>query len=241
MASLRNLQLLTYSTPKTIKGEASGYLTLIQYLSPANLSGHNVCPYSTEGCRSSCLNTAGRGGIIKSGETTNAIQTARLRRTLSWLSDPAKHIDLLEADILLGHEVAHKRGMKLAVRLNGTSDIDWGLTRLFKKFGRNGVGVRFYDYTKAPFKARKRTLTKNPDYHLTYSVSEKPDSIADAREYLAHGINAAVVFKNKPATFEGLPVVDGDAHDLRFLDPRGCYVGLKAKGRARKDVSGFVH
>jgi len=237
MASLRNLKLLTYSTPKTIKGEASGYLTLIQYLSPASLSGQNVCPHSTAGCRDVCLNTAGRGGIIKAGETTNAIQAARLRRTVSWLNDPAQHVDLLQEDILLGLDVAHKRGLKLAIRLNGTSDIDWGLTRLFRQF----ADINFYDYTKAPFRSRERTRAQNQNYHLTYSVSEKPGSLADAREYLEHGINAAVVFKIKPATFEGLPVVDGDAHDLRFLDPVGCYVGLKAKGPARKDTSGFVH
>jgi hypothetical protein len=237
VASLRNLKLLTYSAPKTIKGETEGYLTLIQYLSPASISGRNVCPYSTKGCRDVCLNKAGRGGIIKAGETTNAIQSARLRRTMSWLDNPAHHVDLLESDILIGHEVAQKRGMKLAVRLNGTSDIDWGLTRLFKQFG----GIQFYDYTKAPFRARARTLTQNPGYHLTYSVSEKPESLADAREYLTHGINAAIVFKDKPRTYHGRQVIDGDAHDLRFLDPVGCYVGLKAKGPARKDTSGFVH
>jgi hypothetical protein len=228
---------MSYNSPKTVKGEDAGYLTLIQYLSPASLSGRNVCPYSTPGCRSGCLNTAGRGGIIKRGETTNAIQAARLRRTMSWLNDPAKHVDLLEKDIRLGREIAHERGLKLAIRLNGTSDIDWGLTRLFVQFR----DVQFYDYTKAPFRARERTLTLHPNYRLTYSVSEKPDSLDEAREYLAHGINAAVVFKDKPTTFDGLPVIDGDAHDLRFLDPEGFYVGLKAKGPARKDGSGFVH
>jgi hypothetical protein len=37
-----------------------------------------------------------------------------------------------------------------------------------------------------------------------------------------------------------MTVFDGDDTDLRFLDPTGVIVGLKAKGRARKDTSGFV-
>jgi hypothetical protein len=43
-----------------------------------------------------------------------------------------------------------------------------------------------------------------------------------------------------PATYNGLPVFNGDDSDLRFLDPKGVIVGLYAKGRARKDTSGFV-
>ena len=35
-------------------------------------------------------------------------------------------------------------------------------------------------------------------------------------------------------------VVDGDEHDLRFLDPAGAVVYLKAKGPARHDRTGFV-
>jgi hypothetical protein len=36
-------------------------------------------------------------------------------------------------------------------------------------------------------------------------------------------------------TYEGFPVIDGDVNDLRFLDPKGVVVGLKAKGDAKKD------
>jgi hypothetical protein len=35
-------------------------------------------------------------------------------------------------------------------------------------------------------------------------------------------------------------VINGDESDLRFLDPKGVIVGLKAKGKAKKDLSGFV-
>lgn len=43
-----------------------------------------------------------------------------------------------------------------------------------------------------------------------------------------------------PEHFKGYRVIDGDAHDLRFLDPKGVVVGLKAKGAARRDTSGFM-
>jgi hypothetical protein len=35
-------------------------------------------------------------------------------------------------------------------------------------------------------------------------------------------------------------VINGDADDLRFLDPAHVFVGLKGKGRAKQDTSGFV-
>ena len=43
---------------KTIKGQAYGYMTAILYLAPSDLSGFNVCPMASKGCKSACLNTA---------------------------------------------------------------------------------------------------------------------------------------------------------------------------------------
>ena len=39
---------------------------------------------------------------------------------------------------------------------------------------------------------------------------------------------------------KGREVINGDETDLRFLDKQNVIVGLKAKGKARKDMSGFV-
>ena len=51
----------------------------------------------------------------------------------------------------------------------------------------------------------------------------------------------AVVFEGDlPICFLGRKVIDGDTDDLRFLDPTNVVVGLKAKGDARHDTSGFV-
>jgi hypothetical protein len=57
---------------------------------------------------------------------------------------------------------------------------------------------------------------------------------------LKAGGNVAAVFKTIPKTWKGFPVVDGDETDLRFLDGKNVIVGLKAKGKAKKDTSGFV-
>jgi hypothetical protein len=58
-------------------------------------------------------------------------------------------------------------------------------------------------------------------------------------------MNVAVVFNTKkgkplPKTYYGIKVVEGDDTDLRFLDSKRVIVGLRAKGNAKKDRSGFV-
>ena len=82
------------------------------------------------------------------------------------------------------------------------------------------------------------------NYHLTFSLSECNDRHAIAA--LDAGFNVAVVLRLKdsdpmPESWSGYPVVDGTEHDFRFLDPAGpCIVGLRPKGRAKSDRSGFV-
>jgi len=100
--------------------------------------------------------------------------------------------------------------------------------------------VQFYDYTKIP----RPYLRARGNYHVTFSLSES--NSATAIDALKHGVNVAAVFHVKrgqplPETFLGAPVIDGDLHDLRFLDGyRGAVIGLRAKGKAKRDTSGFV-
>lgn len=78
-----------------------------------------------------------------------------------------------------------------------------------------------------------------PDnYHLTFSLSEQNEK--DAKKVLRDGGNVAVVFQDVPDTFWNFPVKSGDEDDLRFLDPSNIVIGLKAKGSAKKDYSGFI-
>ena len=243
--------LLTTSNPKTAKSSELGFSTAILHLAPHTLAGgRTVCPYATAGCIAGCLNLAGRGGIFPKGASSNRIQEARIRRTRYWFEDRAGFLEALEREIQGHVNRCNRAGVLPAVRLNGTSDIAWEreAPALFERF----EGVRFYDYTKARHRARRFGVGElPPNYHLTYSRSEKTTP-AGMRALLAKGVNVAVVFRELPqwtlgdgtvlnvASVNGWPMVDGDRTDLRFTDPRGVIVALKAKGPARRDRSGFV-
>lgn len=225
------MKLLSTGNPKLMKGEKKGYLSFVLHLAPADLSGKNTCPKATEGCKAACLNTAGRGGMYKTGETTNAIQQARIRKTKMFFEQREQFLAQLEADIRLGIKQAEKKGMIPAFRLNGTSDISWEKYGIIEKFSE----VQFYDYTKI----NNRKVKHLTNYHLTFSKADGNDM--DVRVAASNGMNVAVVFKKElPATYIGREVVNGDDTDLRFLDPKGVIVGLKAKGKAKKDTTGFV-
>lgn len=218
------MELLGTQNAKTTKGEKQNYLTGILYLSPADESGiKNLCPKASEQCKADCLYTAGMGNF-------ESVKAGRLRKTLMLLNEPAKFFSTLESDIQKLVKRAKNKGMTACVRINGTSDMPSIARRMAKKF----PDVQFYDYTKLP-KPESRVL---PNYHLTFSRSE--DNWADCENALKNGVNVAVVFQDVPKTYKGYKVINGDETDLRFLDPKGVIVGLKAKGKARKRKGGFV-
>ena len=129
-----------------------------------------------------------------------------------------------------------KNGFIPVVRLNTTSDIPFEIHKIFQLF----PNVQFYDYTKIKKRAIKHAEGLMPkNYHLTFSQNEANQN--DSLEVLKRGGNIAVVFRNKlPEFYKGFKVVNGDEHDLRFTDPANVVVGLKAKGLAKTDQSGFV-
>ena len=224
------MKLLSTANPKIQKGTKLGYLSFILHLAPATLSGKETCPKRTAGCTAACLNTAGRGGMFKKGENTNMIQQARIRKTKMFFEDRQAFIAQLEKDIVLGIKQAKKLGLTPVFRLNGTSDLAWEKYGIIEKFPT----VQFYDYTKV----LGRKVSHLPNYHLTFSAADGNDS--DVARAVALGMNVAAVFDRLPEEYMGREVIDADEHDLRFLDPKGVIAGLKAKGRAKKDTSGFV-
>lgn len=218
-------KLLSTANPKIQKGTAKGYLSFILHLAPADLAGYEVCPKRTKGCTDACLNTAGRGGMFKKGENTNMIQKARIRKTKYFFEHRNSFLQDLEADIRKAIKFAAKQGLKPVFRLNGTSDLSWEKYYIIEKF----PDVQFYDYTKI----LGRKIAHLPNYHLTFSAADGND--ADVQKALAQGMNVTVVYDRIP---EG--VYSADEDDLRFLDPAVGIIGLKAKGRAKKDTTGFV-
>ncbi len=235
------MSLLSVSADaKTVKGEALGILTGVMYFAPADISGYEVCPKATAGCKAACLYSAGRGAFSN-------VQQARIAKTKRFFEDRPAFLAELVEDIAKLERKAARDGMKPAVRLNGTSDIAWEKIRVkrgsleFRNVMEAFPLVQFYDYTKI---AGRKAAVKIPNYHLTFSLAENND--VDAQLALDNGMNVAVVMKlkrndEKPLTFWKRPVVDGDASDVRFNDPKGGHVvALFAKGAAAKDTSGFV-
>lgn len=225
---------------KTIKGEKYGVKTAILYLMPADGAGPNLCPMARLAlCINPCLFVAGRGAMSN-------VMLSRLRKTLFFNQYRAEFMALLAKEIAALEKRAKREGFKLVVRPNGTSDIRWesihvnGASSIMALFPR----VQFYDYTKIP---NRRNIPAN--YDLTFSYSGAPAYAPYVRQAIETGQRIAVVFRNRAIvesmlangeSFMGLPVVDGDDSDIRHLDPKGAIVALYAKGKAKRDTSGFV-
>lgn len=225
--------ILGEASAKTVKGEKIGYLTAICYLVP----DAKLCPFAhLAGCFEPCLKSAGRGAF-------NAVQRARAAKTLFFYENQRAFMLSMCADIWTESRRAERLGLELLVRPNGTSDIPYenikidGLT-IFQMF----PNVQFYDYTKHP--GRNLTGKTAGNYDLTYSFSMlTPKQISIKGLSNTANQRTAVVFQNRsdiPESFRGWPVIDGDDTDVRHIEPQQVVVALYAKGKAKKDYSGFV-
>lgn len=235
LKQLQKNNLLTpdFANTKTAKNIGLGVASYILHLAPHTLSGYNVCPKASLGCSMACLNTAGRGRF-------EAIQLARIQKTLYFFKFRVEFLAQLIGEIAALEKRAIAQKLLPVVRLNGTSDLPWENIKIDgKNIFELHIGVQFYDYTKIV--ARLEKLAQNPikNYDLTFSASE--DNALDVTRALQLGFNVAQVFLAIPEHYNGVKVINGDVHDLRFTDLKGGYiVGLKAKGAAKKDMSGFV-
>jgi hypothetical protein len=190
---------------------------------------------------------------------TNAVRQSRERKARYFMGQRQEYMREMLQHIARNVRIARDKGLTLAVRPNGSTDIAYegirvfvsdefaaelsrlsgldvtaGLHTIFSAF----PSIQFLDYTKNPNRF-KRVLPAN--YHLTFSRSETNESIA--LEMLANGVNVAIPFHGAmPQIWHGYRVIDGDEHDLRFLDPQGGFViGLSPKGnKAKRDTSGFI-
>tara|TARA_R110002020_G_scaffold165883_2_gene353691 strand:- start:236 stop:976 length:741 start_codon:yes stop_codon:yes gene_type:complete len=240
---LGSTKLLTSpaSSYKTAKGIARGYANYISYMKPyktiVNGVERNVCSMAKT-CIKPCLVSAGRGAF-------NSVKEARKKRTLYYWEDRKAFLEQMEKEINTGIKWAERKKLVPVFRLNGTSDLPFHRMGILQKF----PSYQFYDYTKV----YNRTTQKLPDnYHLTFSYDGT--NLQQCITALNNGINVAMVFRDKLPTsyvlrdkkgrfvngYKHIKVIDGDKHDLRFLDESPVIVGLSAKGEAKKDDSVFI-
>ena len=227
----KNLLSKGNTNSKTAKNEQDTY---ILYLAPYNQNSKkiNICPKASDGCAAACLFTAGRGAF------SNVIK-ARQNKTEYYLHDKKAFINQLASELIKIDKKASKNKNQTLIRLNGTSDLDFIF--LLKKYANfdisNYNNLHFYDYTKILGKVKK--YSKNKNYTLTFSRAE--DNEQDIFKAVQYGANVSAVFKGAlPQTYKGIPVIDGDKTDNEMLKYKGFILGLKAKGKARSDKSGFV-
>ena len=199
------------SSQKVEKGKKENFQTLILYLSAGKNAGKDICSFASTGCRLACLVGSGHS-LLEKRAGKHIIDVSRIVKT--WLTVYRKDIaiDVLKHEIRLASARAERKGHKFAVRLNGTSDLDF--YEIYESFPQ----VQFYDYTKNPERVPL------PNYHLTFSYSQA--NKARLKHYKqAQARGQAIAFPVRADEFEqACELVDCfsmDTTDLRFLDKAG--------------------
>lgn len=238
-------RIFSIENAKASKAVALGYFNAIHYMAPHDIAGiGNLCLHATPGCKDLCLGMySGHAAILAKGATTNSVRDSRIAKARRFMRYRNEYMMDVITSICKVQIQASRLNLKPVIRMGGSDDVSWDRIRVSFPSGvvQSSLmhvfpDVQFMDYTKNPNKLRRK-LPAN--YHLTFSRSESNKS--ECLEALRLGFNVAAVFRHKPQTYWGYPVIDGDLHDLRFLDPKGVIVGLSPKGaKAKADTSGFV-
>jgi hypothetical protein len=203
-------------------------MTYSLYLSPAKMSGYEVCPMRTKECTALCLNESGMNRMNMRNEMINE---GRIKKTKLFFEERDFFTNWMISEITSAKNKAEKLGYKFSIRLNNTSDISPEMFKLKidgkeKNLMEIFPDTMFYDYTKVP--SRHLLLNKYKNYDLTFSFSG--ENFTDCINMLDKNVRVAVVFKkNLPDTFWGRKVIDGDAYDMRYHDEKDVIVGLKYK------------
>jgi hypothetical protein len=232
------------SIAKLAKNGGRGYRTVGITLLPHTLGSEiTLCPHASAACIAGCLNVSGR--TMAKTVQIDVIMRSRLARTILWNTQRERFLEMLGYELGRERRTAQRNGETLIVRGNVVSDIDWaGKHRAIVEMFAD---VLWYGYTKNPLAFQRWASGQYPsNFHLVFSRSDRNED--RALSFLARGLNVSVIFdtvyssttkKPLPSTWKGYRVIDGDQTDLRFLDPEGVVVGLRAKGRLRH--ADFAH
>ena len=237
--------LLSEETHKSALAR-DGYTQRIVHLMPARESilyarkfgikcdhWHNLCRGSTRGCRAVCLTDSGRLGLSVS-------QRAAFVRSYLWQSHRPLFLERFHDEIT---EFERKCTDQPVIRFGGTHDSD--ILSDAPEIVAAHPNTIFSDYTKLDIP----TGWVADNVYRCKSATELTtrDEFLD---YAARGLNHAVPFDLPrgaplPQFYHGIPVVDGDIDDLRFLDPKGVIVGLRFKpasmlAKRGRDHRGFI-
>lgn len=222
---------------KMMKSYIHNTATYCVYLAPANMAGRtkkgtriNVCPKSQH-CKDLCLNSSGhnKADILSNGKENikqSLINISRIKKTKLFYNDRDLYMDILIHEINRDRSYAERHGMEFSVRLNGTSDLS---PEIMKKDGKNILeifpDVQFYDYTKVY--NRTKLMKFYPNYDITFSYDGY--NWDQCEQFLNDGGKVAVVFDSEtmPKTYKGYKVIDANGYDMRYLDPKGCIMGLE--------------
>jgi hypothetical protein len=173
------------------------------------------------------------------------VKEARVNRTHYYLQDKFTFLLQVTTEITKSAKNLAKKNQDLAVRLNGTSDIKL-VEQIVTNYGKDiPSNVVFYDYTKFPNKAGERILKSGHRYQVAFSLSEDNwddfHTLVKSKKAIGAAVFSVKADAPLPVAYMGMPVVDGDSRDDLMLDvPLGTILGLRAKGQAKKDTTGFV-
>jgi len=234
------LPSLLSTNPKVEKGIDFDYLTNIFHGAPSFASLYNSCASASLGCGLNCLNESGHGQKHMMHENVHSVHVARITRTMLWFRFRDQFKIKMQREIRALVRKAKRMNLVPVVRPNGTTDFNF--ESLWPELFTTNLDVTFYDYTKNA----NRDVSHIPNYSLSFSVSET--NLNTAKTELQRGLNVVIVLRlkrnePKPDYVLGYPTIDGDIHDLRFLDDntKPHVVCLFAKGHAYNDKTGFVY
>ena len=219
-----NFLIKVNSSSKIVKGLKLNIHTGVLYLaSHTMVSTETLCANAIRNdCHVECLVSSGMLGM-------RTQQLAMISRTLYYIHFRKEFLDQLRLEINKGYK---KHGANFAVRLNGTSDINW------KDIIGEFPNVQFYDYSKLRGMVKKNP---NKNHHYTFSGSMYSDySRKELKQAIDEGLNIAIAFNTKESKqdtlripkkiFNNKPLISFDDTDVRFKDKQGSVGYLRRKG-----------